>query len=68
MDYETSLLHKMFFLCCEAIIQCIERIENARATQTEVDNLYNEFCNIYYSAMVKWYTVQNINSGAKKTV
>ncbi len=36
--------------CCEAITQCIE---SARATKTDVDNLYNEFCNIYYSEMDK---------------
>jgi hypothetical protein len=34
-----------------ALLECIENIENFRMVQGSVDEIYEEFCNLYYSEM-----------------
>lgn len=50
----------------QAIVECIDIIEHTRAVQADVDNSYQEVCNIYYNEMDKWLTYKNINPSAKR--
>jgi len=50
----------------QAIFSCIERIEHARSVQNDIDEMYQQFCKVYYDEMDVWFTSRNINRGAKK--
>ncbi len=58
------------FLCVElahqAIITCIETIENAPAVQKDIDIIYDHFCKVCYEEMDTWFISRNVNRGAKK--
>ncbi len=38
-------------LARQAIITCIETIENAQAVQKDIDVIYDHFCKVYYEEM-----------------
>ena len=51
----------------QALIECIQNIENAHAVQNEIDDMYKNVCNMYYNEMDVWFNVNHIsNSGRKK--
>ncbi len=61
-----------FFFCgelaCQAIITCIETIENAQAVQKQkdIDIIYDHFCKVYNEEMDTWFISRNVNRGTKK--
>ena len=50
----------------QAVLNLIERIETSREQQTEVDSVYNKFCNVYYQEMSRWFQSKNVHPTAKK--
>lgn len=53
-------------MAAQAINECIDNILHTRNTQTDIDNMYSEVCNLYYSEMDKWFKSHNINSVSRK--
>ena len=47
-------------------ITLIERIENCRQQQEEIDNVYKDLCETYSKEMNKWFKHTNVHPGAKK--
>ncbi len=50
----------------EAILQCIDNIRTLKASQQEVDKMYENVCNVYYKEMDLWFKWHNVNSVSKK--
>ena len=48
------------------IVECIDRITAFQVTQTEIDNMYDSFCFVYYNEMNQKFRSINILPGSKK--
>ena len=50
----------------QAILHCIERIEQDLSDQHHIDDMYRDFCNVYYEEMDRTLRKKNVNPTAKK--
>ena len=48
-----------------AIVECIEIISITRAEQDEIDNMYDNFCGVYYNEIDKWFG-NNLNRNCSR--
>ncbi len=50
----------------EAILQLIERIEQCRSLQTDIDSAYSQVCDMYYKEMNTFFQCKNVYPSAQK--
>ncbi len=55
-------------IACQAMIHCMENIEHAQAMQHEIDDMYENICNVDYNEMNLWFKSHNVNSVARKRI
>ena len=53
-------------LANQALNLCIGQIQTARALQSDVDKVYDKFCNIYYAEIDKWFKGNFSNKSMRK--
>lgn len=55
-------------MACDAITKCINDIISVKERQAEIDRLYEDYCNVYYSEMDRWLKKRNLHSKGKNYV